>query len=80
MSSSLSLGPERGLQTLRRELVEADPLQTLLREALDPLCTFSLTSGTRSLPSAARWRMERSRLGEERVGEWEEIEEGGVAV
>lgn len=71
-SSSRSLGTERGLRALHPAV---EPAHVLESDALELLCTFSLTLGTSSLPSSAGGRRARSRLGGER-----EMEpgEGGV--
>lgn len=61
----------RGLRTLRRELVGL--VRELVKEAEDDDLALSLTSGTRSLPSAPGESRDRSRL----MGEREEEEEGG---
>jgi len=62
LSSSLEspLVTDRGLCTLFLD-PSAEPLQALDSDVLEPLCTLSLTSGTRSLPSAPRFTIERSR-------------------
>lgn len=67
-SSSLKvLEVESGLRTLRLELG-----LMLEREVLEEERTLSLTSGTRSLPSAPRIKRDRSRLGETEVADEEE--------
>ena len=73
LSSSLSLVTESGL---RDEVV---PLHVVESDAVELLCTLSLTLGTRSLPSIPGGRRERSRLGGDCEGE-AEVKEVGVGV
>ena len=64
LSASLSLVTESGLRTLH--VVEVGPLQVLESDALEPLCSLSLTSGTKSLPWTAGGKSARSRFGRDR--------------
>ena len=65
LSASLSLVTESGLGTLH-VVVEVGPLQVLESDALEPLCSLSLTSGTKSLPWTAGGKSARSRFGRDR--------------
>jgi len=76
-SSSLSLVTERGLRAL---LADVGTLHALESDALELLCTLSLTLGTSSLPSIPRGRRARSRLGGECAMDWVEVGEVGVGV
>lgn len=58
-ASSPSLMTESGLRA-------PGPLHVLESDAVEELCTLSLTSGTKSLPSIPGGRRARSRLGGER--------------
>jgi hypothetical protein len=60
LSSSLSLVTESGLRALPPD--EVGPLHVVESDAVELLCTLSLTLGTRSLPSIPGGRRERSRL------------------
>ena len=74
LSSSLSLVTDSRLRAL---LDEVGPLHVVESDAIELLCTLSLTLGTKSVPSIPGGRRERSRLG----GDWEagaEAEEVGV--
>jgi len=76
LSASLSLVTESGLRTLHVVV----PLHVLESDALEPLCSLSLTSGTKSLPWTAGGRSARSRLGRDRETDWDSGEETSVGV